>query len=118
MKFKNSLFVLLFFPFFCFPSFPIISSVQINDTIINSETSVKIEVDSLSKYPLEKETLAEYKQRLKKVMNSNNSSSTSKTFTWKKVRLILLIFCMVLVLLAVLFARALNNFTFSLSDFE
>ena len=73
-------------PFFCFPSFPIISSVQINDTIINSETSVKIEVDSLSKYPLEKETLAEYKQRLKKVMNSNNSSSTN----WKKVRIILL----------------------------
>ena len=86
MKFKNSLFVLLFFPFFCFPSFPIISSVQINDTIINSETSVKIEVDSLNKYPLEKETLAEYKQRLKKVMNSNNSSSTN----WKKVRIILL----------------------------
>tara|TARA_B110000444_G_scaffold67487_1_gene63493 strand:- start:2 stop:355 length:354 start_codon:yes stop_codon:yes gene_type:complete len=115
MKFKNSLFVLLFFPFFCFPSFPIISSVQINDTIINSETSVKIEVDSLNKYPLEKETLAEYKQRLKKVMNSNNSSSTSKTFTWKKVRIILLIFCMVLVLLVVLYARALNNLTLSFS---
>ena len=113
MKFKNSLFVLLFFPIFCFPSFPII--YYINDTIINSETSVKIEVDSLSKYPFEKETLAEYKQRLKKVMNSNNSSSTSKTFTWKKVRIILLIFCMVLVLLVVLYARALNNLTLSFS---
>ena len=103
MKFKNSLFVLLFFPFFCFPSFPIISSVQINDTIINSETSVKIEVDSLSKYPLEKETLAEYKQRLKKVMNSNNSSSTSKTFTWEKI---LLIFCVVLALLVVMIEQS------------
>ena len=113
MKFKNSLFVLLFFPIFCFPSFPIF--YYINDTIINSETSVKIEVDSLNKYPLEKETLAEYKQRLKKVMNSNNSSSTSKTFTWKKVRIILLIFCMVLVLLVVLYARALNNLTLSFS---
>lgn len=102
MKFKNSLFVLLFFPFFCFPSFPIISSVQINDTIINSETSVKIEVDSLSKYPLEKETLAEYKQRLKKVMNSNNSS-TSKTFTWEKI---LLIFCVVLALLVVMIEQS------------
>jgi len=84
VKFKNSLFFLLFFPIFCFPSFPII--YYINYTIINSETSVKIEVDSLSKYPFEKETLAEYKQRLKKVMNSNNSSSTN----WKKVRIILL----------------------------
>ena len=74
----------MFFPIFCFPSFPII--YYINDTIINSETSVKIEVDSLSKDPFEKETLAEYKQRLKKVMNSNNSSSTN----WKKVRIILL----------------------------
>ena len=103
MKFKNSLFVLLFFPFFCFPSFPIISSVQINDTIINSETSVKIEVDSLSKYPLEKETLAEYKQRLKKVMNSNNSFSASKTFTWEKI---LLIFCVVLALLVVMIEQS------------
>jgi hypothetical protein len=60
--------------------------IFINDTIINSKTFVKIEVDSLSKYPLEKEMLAEYKQRLKKVMNSNNSSSTN----WKKVRIILL----------------------------
>jgi hypothetical protein len=114
MKFKNSLFVLLFFPFFCFPSFPIISSVQINDTIINSETSVKIEVDSLSKYPLEKETLAEYKQRLKKIMNSNKKPISKK----KIIKIILLSIVGFFAILFILFAIAIENFTFSLSDFE
>ena len=117
MKFKNSLFFLLFFPFFCFPSFPIISSVQINDTIINSATSVKIEVDSLSKYPIEKETLAEYKQRLKKIMNSNNSNK--KPLSKKKIiKIILLSIVGFFAILFTLFAIALNNLTLSLSDFE
>jgi hypothetical protein len=49
---KAFLIIILSFPLLCFASFPIKSDFQKNDTIINSETSVKIEIDSLSKYPL------------------------------------------------------------------
>jgi len=104
----------LFFPIFCFPSFPTISIIQINDTIINSENSANIEVDSLSKYPLEKETLVEYKQRLKKVMNSNNSSSTN----WKKVRIILpsIVGLFVSIVIYALITFDISGSSFSLPD--
>ena len=68
---KKLLVILLCFPFFSTASFPILSSLQINDTIINSKTPAKTQVDSLSIYPIGNESLAEYKERLKKWFKSD-----------------------------------------------
>tara|TARA_B100000214_G_scaffold307778_1_gene239062 strand:+ start:218 stop:553 length:336 start_codon:yes stop_codon:yes gene_type:complete len=96
---KKLLLILLGFPFFSIASFPIISSLQINDTIINSKNPVKIQVDSLSKYPIGNETLSEYKERLKR--NGFDQSQNKQPINWKKVfiiffaSLILIIFIIV-----------------------
>ena len=80
---KQLLLIVLFLPFFAYSSFPIISSLQINDTIINSENPVKTQVDSLSKYPIGNETLSEYKERLKR--NGFGQSQNKYPITWKRV---------------------------------
>ena len=95
---KKLLLILLCFPFFSNASFPILSSLQINDTIINSKTPANTQVDSLSKYPIGNETLAEYKERLKK----NGFNQTKKPINWK--RTIILIFAS-LILLIFIFVR-------------
>ena len=83
---KKLLLVLLYLPFFSSASFPIISSLQINDTIINSKTPVKTQVDSLSKYPIGNETLAEYKERLER--NGFDYSQNKQPINWKRVIII------------------------------
>ena len=96
---KKLLLILLCFPFFSIASFPIIYSLQINDTIINSKNPVKIQVDSLSKYPIGNETLSEYKERLKR--NGFDQSQKKQPINWKRVfimffaSLILIIFIIV-----------------------
>ena len=89
------LITLLVFTNISFASFPISTNLQINDTIINSKNPVKIQVDSLSKYPIENETLSEYKERLKrngiKSIQSTNSdsqkmlNSTRSMFIWAAI---------------------------------
>ena len=105
---KNFLFCLLFFPLFSFASFPIETDFQSLDTIIrNGKIYVDVGVDSLSKYPVEKETLTEYRARLKKQLNqqnSNNNTVSSKTsVNWTSVIITLLVLG---ALLSYLFARA------------
>ena len=56
---KRVLFFLFCFPFFCFASFPVQEGLHSIDTvIINGNMYVDLGVDSLSKYPLEKEWAA------------------------------------------------------------
>ena len=87
---------MLFFPLFGFASFPIEFAFQSSDTIIrNGKIYVDVGVDSLSKYPVEQETLTEYRERLKTQLNqenSNNNSVSSKTsVNWTTVIMFLLI---------------------------
>ena len=114
---KNFLFCLLFFPLFGFASFPIEFAFQSSDTIIrNGKIYVDVGVDSLSKYPVEKETLTEYRARLKKQLNqqnSNNNTLSSKTsVNWTTVIIFLLILG---ALFAFMILRWISN-TFSGSD--
>ncbi|MDC1063563.1 hypothetical protein OAQ16_03880 [Flavobacteriales bacterium] len=93
---KNFLFCLLFFPLFSFASFPIETDFQSLDTIIrNGKIYVDVGVDSLSKYPVEKETLTEYRARLKKQFNqensSNNTANEKKPVDWTKIIIIFLV---------------------------
>ena len=59
-----------------YASFPIKYDFQKSDTIIQND------VDSLSNYPIQKETLAQYKERLKKHMNINSNTSKREAI-WK-----------------------------------
>ena len=83
---KTKLLILLDLPFFSSASFPIISNIQINDTIINGNNPVETQVDSLSKYPIGNETLAEYKERLKR--NGFDQSQNKQPINWKRVVII------------------------------
>ena len=59
--------ILLFFfsfPLFLFASFPI--SHNVDTIVVNGKMYRSIGVDSLAKYPLEKESLSEYRVRLSK----------------------------------------------------
>ena len=67
---------LISFNIHTYASFPIKYNFQKSDTIIQNE------VDSLSNYPIEKETLAQYKERLKKHMNINSNTSKREAI-WK-----------------------------------
>ena len=114
---RNFLFCLLFFPLFSFASFPIKLDFQSSDTIIrNGKIYVDIGVDSLSKYPVEKETLTEYRARLKKQLNqqnSNNNTLSSKiSVNWTTVIMFLLILGAIFVFMIL---RWISN-TFSGSD--
>lgn len=93
---KNFVFIFLFLPLFSFASFPINLNFLSSDTIIrNGKIYVDVGVDSLSKYPVEKETLTEYRARLKKQLNqqnSNNNTVSSKTpINWTSVIITLLV---------------------------
>jgi len=96
---KKLLLILLCLPFFAFSSFPILTNLQINDTIINNKTPVETQVDSLSKYPIENETFSEYRQRLKR--NGFGQSQNKQPINLKRVviiffaSLILIIFIIV-----------------------
>ena len=105
---KNFVFIFLFLPLFSFASFPVNLNFLSSDTIIrNGKIYVDVGVDSLSKYPVEKETLTEYRARLKKQLNqqnSNNNTVSSKTsVNWTSVIITLLVLG---ALLSYLFARA------------
>ena len=101
---KKLLVILLCFPFFSTASFPILSSLQINDTIINSKTPTKTQVDSLSKHPIGNETLAEYKERLKR--NGFDNSQNKQPISWQRV---IIIFFASLILLFLIFLWNFGN---------
>ena len=62
---------------FCFASFPIQEDIRFIDTVlVNEKLNEAVVVDSTSKYPLEKETLTEYRARLKKQLYSSSSEKT------------------------------------------
>ena len=85
-----------------FASFPIASEFQLNDTIIlNGKIYIDVAVDSLSKYPIKKETLTEYRERLKTQNlhqeNSNkNTGDVKKPVDWTKILIILLLLAAIL----------------------
>ena len=93
--------ILLFFfcfPLFCFASFPVQEDFQLIDTvIINGKIYIDIGVDSTSNYPLEKETLSEYRERLK---NQNiNPVNAKKSIDWTRIIIIWLVLGLILSLL-------------------
>lgn len=100
--------LIIFFPMFCFASFPVQEDIQFLDTVLlNEKTYEAVVVDSTSKYPLEKETLTEYRKRLKKQLYSSSSKEL-------KIPLITKIFIIIIIIIVVLFiSLAFSNDTSS-----
>ena len=107
---------------FCFASFPIEEDIRFIDTAIVNEKAYKgVVVDSTSKYPLENETLSEYRARLKKQLNIS-SSKEAKYPLGVKVFFILLILFVIILMIALVFSdssssRSSSNTTYTLDDF-
>jgi len=63
---RNLIILIFLLPVSAFASFPVISDVQFNDTIIeNGKIYKEVAVDSLYKYPLKNESMQDYRKRLK-----------------------------------------------------
>ena len=106
---------------FCFASFPIKEDIQIIDTVlVNEKIYEGIAVDSTSKYPLEKETLTEYRKRLKKQLYSS-SSEEKKLPLLTKVFLIVLIIIVLILIIAMVSSNdtipSRSGNSFDLNDF-
>ena len=95
-------------------SFPVLSSLQINDSIKGSINPVKIQVDSLSKYPIENETLIEYKERLKKY-GLNQNQTQSKPINWKRIIIIILL-ALIIGILIIAYSLANASYSIDLGD--
>ena len=94
----------MFFPMFCFASFPIQEDIRFIDTVlVNEKLNEAVVVDSTSKYPLEKETLTEYRARLKKQLYSSSSQKTKYSLGAKVLFIIgiLILLFLILVIVAV-----------------
>ena len=92
----------------CFASFPIQEDIQFLDTVlVNEKVYEAVVVDSTSKYPLEKETLTEYRKRLKTQLYSSSSKEL-------KIPLITKVFIIIIIIVVVLFiSLAFSNDTSS-----
>ena len=91
--------LIIFFPVFCFASFPIKENIQLKDTsTVNQKAYEGIAVDSTSKYPLQKETLTEYRKRLKKQLYASSTSEV-KTSLITKVLFILILVIVVIMMI-------------------
>lgn len=114
--------IIIFFPMFCFASFPIQEEIRFIDTVLVNEKAYEaVVVDSTSKYPLENETLSEYRARLKKQLNIS-SSKEAKYPLGVKVFFILLILFVIILMIALVFSdssssRSSSNTTYTLDDF-
>ena len=109
--------LIIFFPMFCFASFPIQEDIRFIDTVLVNEAVV---VDSTSKYPLEKETLTEYRARLKKQLYSSSSEKTKYSLGAKVLLIVILL--IVIIMIAVIFSdssssRSSSNTSYTLDDF-
>ena len=100
--------LIIFFPMLCFASFPIQEDIQFLDTVlVNEKVYEAVVVDSTSKYPLEKETLTEYRKRLKTQLYSSSSKEL-------KIPLITKVFITIIIIVVVLFiSLAFSNDTSS-----
>ena len=113
--------LIIFFPIFCFASFPIKEDIQFIDTVlVNEKIYEDIAVDSTSKYPLEKETLTEYRARLKKQLYSSSSEKTKYSLGAKVLLIVILL--IVIIMIAVIFSdssssRSSSNTSYTLDDF-
>ena len=105
---KKILLLFFCFPLFCFASFPVKEDFQLIDTvIINGKIYIDIGVDSTSNYPLKKETLSEYRERLK---NQNITQvNTKKSVDWTRVIItFLVLFAIVSLLVSIAFLNWLS----------
>ena len=105
---------------FCFASFPIQEDVQFIDTVlVNEKVYEGVVVDSTSKYPLEKETLTEYRARLKKQLYSSSSEETKYPLGVKVLIIIGVIFAVILILALVFYddTSTSSNRSYTLDDF-
>ena len=113
--------LIIFFPMFCFASFPIQENIQFIDTVlVNEKLNEAVVVDSTSKYPLEKETLTEYRARLKKQLYSSSSEKTKYSLGAKVLLIVILL--IVIIMIAVIFSdssssRSSSNTSYTLDDF-
>ena len=107
---------------FCFASFPIKEDFRFIDTVlVNKKLNEAVGVDSTSKYPLEKETLTEYRARLKKQLYSSSSEKTKYSLV-AKVFLIVILLIVVIIMIFVVFSdsssgRSGSNTSYTLDDF-
>ena len=111
---KKLLLTLICLPIIGNGSFPVLSSLQINDSIINSKNHVKTEVDSLSKYPIGNETLTEYKERLKKY-GLNQNQTKKKPINWKRI-IILILVALIIGVLIIWYSLVNASYSFDLED--
>lgn len=94
--------IIIFFPIFCFASFPIQEDIRFIDTVLVNEKAYEaVVVDSTSKYPLEKETLTEYRKRLKKQLYSSSSKETKYSLGVKVLLIISILILLFLILVIV-----------------
>ena len=95
---KKIIFFFFCFPLFCLASFPVEYGLQLSDTvIINGKIYIGAGVDSTSNYPLEKETLSEYRERLK---NQNITPvNAKKSINWTRIIITFLVLGAILSLL-------------------
>ena len=92
--------LIIFFPMFCFASFPIQEDIQFIDTFqVNENIYEGVAVDSTSNYPLEKETLTEYRKRLKKQLYSSSSEEKKLPLLTKVFLIVLIVIVLVLIIL-------------------
>ena len=84
---------------FCFASFPIQEDIQFIDTVlVNEKIYEGVGVDSTSKYPLEKETLTQYRARLKKQLYSSSSKEKKLPLLTKVFLIVLIIIVLILII--------------------
>ena len=106
---KKILLLFFCFPLFCFASFPVQEDFQSIDTvIINGKIYIDIGVDSTSNYPLKKETLSEYRERLK---NQNITEvNAKKSIDWTRIIItFLVLFAIVTLLVSIAFLNSLSG---------
>ena len=107
----------MLFPMFCFASFPIQENIQFIDTVlVNEKLNEAVVVDSTSKYPLEKETLTEYRTRLKKQLYS--SSSEEKKHSLFQILLLIVGVLILLFLTLVIVAVNSSSTDINLYDYD
>ncbi len=102
---RNLIILIFLFPVSVFASFPVISDVQFNDTIIeNGKIYKEVAVDSLYKYPLKNESMQDYRKRLKSKgfvngvkAESIRASRTPLTF-WQVIGILAIIWLVAMIL--------------------
>jgi hypothetical protein len=102
----------IFSPLFLFASFPVKNHIFLDTIIENGKVYKEISVDSLYKFPLEGETLQEYKSRLKRnqVMSKNLDLVKSKRQSWSFWQIVGLLAIIWLIICIFILMSALTEF--------